>query len=191
MSSPMKDRPAVYIAGPHSFSPTNGVRAAAHAADRIWAAGGSPYVPHLCHLWDLISPQPYSVWLERDSYWLARCDVLLRLPGESPGADEEVNFAHENKIPAYYGVTACLGFLREHAAGIAAKHHELCCAICEGCRSGWPVQRAIPSGTGWIHFRPEEEECQDKSPLTWEWCRAGLLHDYRGKLMAAGKETSP
>jgi hypothetical protein len=32
---------------------------------------------------------------------LARCDALLRLPGESPGADREVKRARELWIPVY------------------------------------------------------------------------------------------
>lgn len=183
----MKNRPAVYIAGPYSSDPVKGTRAAVRAADRIWAAGGSPYVPHLTYLWDVISPKPRKEWLELDLQWLARCDVLLRLPGDSSGADGEVAFALTKEIPIYYGVLACFVFLKDHAAGVADQHHETCGRLCEWCYRGWPVQ-LDPMG-GWLHFRPEEEESQDESPLAWERCNAGLLHEYRRKLMEVQYET--
>ena len=33
---------------------------------------------------------------------LARCDAVLRLPGESKGADEDVRLATERGLPVYY-----------------------------------------------------------------------------------------
>jgi hypothetical protein len=39
-----------------------------------------------------------------DKEWVLRCDCLLRLPGESPGADEEVELAVKNNIPVFYSI---------------------------------------------------------------------------------------
>jgi hypothetical protein len=36
--------------------------------------------------------------------WLAVCDCVLRLPGESKGADAEVKFAQEIGKPVYYSI---------------------------------------------------------------------------------------
>lgn len=33
---------------------------------------------------------------------IERCDAILRLPGESKGADNDVKLAHERGIPVYY-----------------------------------------------------------------------------------------
>lgn len=35
---------------------------------------------------------------------LERCDAVLRLPGESPGADREVHYAISLGKPVYYGL---------------------------------------------------------------------------------------
>jgi hypothetical protein len=50
-------------------------------------------------LWHVVAPHDYSFWCIYDLAWLEVCDVLLRLPGESPGADREVAFADEHGIP--------------------------------------------------------------------------------------------
>lgn len=68
-------------------------------ADAILDAGSIPVVPHLTLLWRLISPKPYQRWLEYDQHLLARCDVVLRVPGDSQGATRETEFAEEFDIP--------------------------------------------------------------------------------------------
>lgn len=35
---------------------------------------------------------------------IERCDAILRLPGESKGADNDVRLAHERGIPVYYTI---------------------------------------------------------------------------------------
>ena len=35
---------------------------------------------------------------------ILHCQALLRLPGESPGADREVQFARDNGVPVLYEV---------------------------------------------------------------------------------------
>lgn len=99
----------VYIAGPYTKGviATN-IRNAIHAADMVRELGHVPFVPHLTHLWDIVSPRSYESWLDYDFHWLKKCDRLIRLDGESPGADREVVFAHENGIPVYAGLQAFL-----------------------------------------------------------------------------------
>jgi hypothetical protein len=100
----------VFIAGPYTKGDVAlNVRKAARAADRVWAAGFTPFLPHLTHLWHLISPHPYLDWLALDLEWLAVCDHLVRLPGESGGADGEVARALELRIPVYEGLEEFLG----------------------------------------------------------------------------------
>jgi hypothetical protein len=86
-------RPIIYIAGPYSSDPVHGTRAAILAADAVWDAGGCPLVPHLSLLADIVSPRPYEEWLQRDLGLLAVCEAVIRLPGESAGADAEVEWA--------------------------------------------------------------------------------------------------
>jgi hypothetical protein len=95
----------VYVAGPYSTGdPVINVRAAIDTADQLVAAGHSPYVPHLTMLWHLISPKPYDWWITHDLEWLAACDAVVRLPGESAGADSEVAEAHRLGRPVYHNV---------------------------------------------------------------------------------------
>jgi len=36
--------------------------------------------------------------------WMLMCDAVLRIPGESPGADDEVDRATIEGIPVYYDI---------------------------------------------------------------------------------------
>ena len=78
------------------------MRNAVLAADRLLRKGHIPYVPHLTHLWHMIVPHLYEDWLTLDKEWLKICDAVLRLPGESHGADDEVKTAECLGIPVYY-----------------------------------------------------------------------------------------
>ena len=46
----------------------------------------------------------FKKWIELDFVWLAHCNVLFRLPGESTGADMEVAEAKRLGIPIVYGL---------------------------------------------------------------------------------------
>ncbi len=95
----------VYVAGPIS----NGdqfanIAAGIDAAHAIREHGHTPFVPHLTFAWHMRHPRPYADWLEYDLAWLDVCDALVRLPGESPGADQEVAAASERGIAVYFGL---------------------------------------------------------------------------------------
>lgn len=93
----------VYIAGPYSTGdPVLNVKAAIDAADFLASAGLYPYIPHLTMFWHLIHPHEISFWYEIDREFLLYCNCLLRLPGRSKGASEEVDLARANKIHVYY-----------------------------------------------------------------------------------------
>ena len=100
----------VYVAGPLSSSGNylENVRVAVRAAEELRAMGYVPFVPHLSALWQLISPHcEYEYWLPMDLDWIDRCDAVLRLPGESRGADEEVKYAISQGKPVFLEIT-CL-----------------------------------------------------------------------------------
>ena len=85
------------------------VERAASVAERLRKAGWVPFLPH-AH---------YSAWSEalggmvfegRSGHdevmtqclkWVSVCNVLVRLPGYSPGTDLEVSHAKRNGIPVY------------------------------------------------------------------------------------------
>jgi hypothetical protein len=95
----------IYIAGPYSNGDKRmNVLNAIDCAEELVRRGFVPYIPHLSHFWDIIVSHPYEFWLKYDLEWLNMCDALLRMPGESGGADKEVKFAKEHNIPVYYSV---------------------------------------------------------------------------------------
>ena len=99
----------VYIASPYTVGDVAiNVRKSIHAADKVLSLGFIPFVPLLSHFWHTISPKTHEEWMALDFEWVARCDYLLRLPGTSRGADEEVELAIENNIPIFYSISELL-----------------------------------------------------------------------------------
>jgi len=97
----------VYVAGPYSKGDVmDNIHRAIRAANWLMDAGYTPFVPHLTGIWHLVTPKPYWAWLEYDNKWLRKCDAVLRLDGESSGADKEVELALELGIPVYYDLLA-------------------------------------------------------------------------------------
>ena len=94
----------VYVAGPMTKDPTGGLRAACFAGDQLLRAGLTPILPQLSWQWDFISPKTWEEWIAYDLPLLSRCDVLLRLPGESKGADMEVEEAKRLGIPVFHDI---------------------------------------------------------------------------------------
>lgn len=86
------ERIKVYIAGPYTKpDPAVNVANACRCWRELWDLGFVPFCPHWTHLQHMLHPLPYEAWMEYDRAWLVSCDVLLRLPGESAGADREVD----------------------------------------------------------------------------------------------------
>jgi hypothetical protein len=67
--------------------------------------GYFPYAPLHSHFIHEHHPLPYLKWMQIDYYWLSKCDCVLRLPGESPGADAEVGYAKKKQIPVFCNIT--------------------------------------------------------------------------------------
>jgi hypothetical protein len=92
----------IYIAGPYTKGDVAvNVRNAYEAASRLADLGFAPFVPHATHFWHLLFPRPYEFWLELDNQFLPTCAAVLRLPGESTGADKEVQLARTLGIPVF------------------------------------------------------------------------------------------
>ena len=97
----------VYIAGPYTQGDQFiNVRNTIVAGQEVYDAGGIPVLPLMAAFWHLIIPGPYEQWMEIDLALLERCDAMIRLPGDSPGADREAMFAAERGIPVYDSVEA-------------------------------------------------------------------------------------
>jgi hypothetical protein len=105
MNGQSASTPKVYIAGPY----TNGdvdknVLLALQKWHELWDLGYVPYVPHTCHFMDQVKSLPYNDWIQYDLIWLETCDVLLRMPGFSKGADGEVELAEKLGIPVVHNI---------------------------------------------------------------------------------------
>ncbi len=93
-------RPLLYLAGPYSADPVICSRAAILTATAIYRnTAFAPVVPHLSLFWHTLIPMPYEDWLEIDFAIIARCHAITRLPGESPGADRELEHAKQHDVP--------------------------------------------------------------------------------------------
>jgi hypothetical protein len=93
----------VYIAGPYSHpDPVANTHAVIALASELIDEGlVTPLVPHLTLLWHAVSPRPLDFWYAYDVALLQRCDALFRMPGDSSGADMEVEFALTRGIPMF------------------------------------------------------------------------------------------
>ena len=95
----------IYIASPYTGDEAINVRNACHVADILVERGHVPFIPHLSHLWQLISPKSYSFWRTYTATFIIDwADAIFRLQGESTGVDSEVKLAKELGIPVYYNI---------------------------------------------------------------------------------------
>jgi hypothetical protein len=109
----MKEIRRVFISGPYSEGDRIwNMRRALDAADALLRSGCAPFVPHLDGVWEFVWHHSYEEWMEYDRAWLEVCDAVVRLPGQSQGADREVARAEELGIPVFYSVSELLA-LRE------------------------------------------------------------------------------
>lgn len=118
------------MAGPYSKGDTAlNVRRAIEAGHLLMEAGHTPFIPHLTHFWHLLFPRPYEEWLAYDNQWVTLCHGLLRLKGESNGADKEVALATKNKMPVFFETSILAGASRqanlESAIKVITKHWEV------------------------------------------------------------------
>jgi hypothetical protein len=85
-------RKLLYVAGPYTRpDPVANTHAVCRVAMEIYErTEWCPVVPHLSLLWHAVTPRGERHWLDYDLHLMRRCDAVVRLPGESPGADAEI-----------------------------------------------------------------------------------------------------
>ncbi|MEK0326138.1 MAG: DUF4406 domain-containing protein [Nitrosopumilus sp.] len=91
----------VYVAGPITKGNTLlNIRNGMMMGLELIRRGFVPFVPHNDFIQYILDPHTleYDTILEQDMAWVERCDALLRLPGESPGADREVAHAEKHGL---------------------------------------------------------------------------------------------
>lgn len=100
----------IYVAGPIRVgNRTENIIRAIRLGDELLNLGHTPYVPHaVCALWQTVAPRSEEDWIRFDLAWLRQCDAVIRIEGESAGADQEVTEACRLGIPVYYSVAELL-----------------------------------------------------------------------------------
>ena len=104
-------RKTVYVAGPISKGNlAANVRQAVEAGLELARLGFAPLVPHAMYcvdsslgtvLVDAIGCPTLEDWHQTGEAWAASADAVLRLPGESEGADREVAAAKLAGVPVF------------------------------------------------------------------------------------------
>lgn len=107
---PKQDRKRVYIAAPLSNGDVEqNVRHACLVATTLIKIGYAPLCPHLTAYMQgpvasVSAGFDHPTWMEVDLPWVKVSDAVLRLPGVSKGADQEVECAKENGIPVFESI---------------------------------------------------------------------------------------
>ena len=116
-------RPRIYISGPLTSSGNvlENLAAAVDAARALIAAGFAPFCPHLSYHVDPAEEIPHRVWMEVDLPWVEAADAVLRLAGESVGADLEVERAQAQGIPVFRSVVDLGKQFRNQGVGAVAQ----------------------------------------------------------------------
>lgn len=105
-------RPRVYIAGPMSKGDRLGNMAQALAAfAELTRAGYAPLCPQFSFFVDGLYQFSHSEWLAVDLPWVAASNAVLRLPGDSVGADRETELAEALRIPVFTSMDAIKQYL--------------------------------------------------------------------------------
>lgn len=96
----MKSR--IYISGPITKGDREAnFQQAADAQKALLAAGYAVLNPVLTMLLPGAFEIPHDTWIANDLPWVAVADAVLRLPGESEGADIECTYASDRGIPVF------------------------------------------------------------------------------------------
>lgn len=90
----------IYIAGPLGAEADwdANVREACRLAEVVSELGFAVVVPHCFVEWHRRFPADYETWIQRDLRLVECSDLVLRLPGISPGADRECKHAGFFKV---------------------------------------------------------------------------------------------
>lgn len=101
----MKNKKKIYIASPYTKGdPAVNVKRQLDCFNELVEAGFAPFAPLLFHFQHLVHPQPYNVWIEHGLIWVGACDAVLRLEGDSPGADGETEYGDKLGLPIFYDI---------------------------------------------------------------------------------------
>ena len=104
----------VFISGPYTMGDVaQNVKNAMDIANDLINLGYAPYCPHLTHFLHMNHYQDYGTWLRLDLSFLEGCQYLIRLPGDSSGADKEVELAKSRGLPIFYSLDELVAYEKE------------------------------------------------------------------------------
>ena len=104
----------IYIASPYTHGDTaDNVRRQIQAAHEIMDMGHAPIAPLLNHFLAIHQYRPEHEWRQADLAVMLKCDAVVRLPGFSAGATEEVKVATEHGIPVCMGMAGLRDWLNK------------------------------------------------------------------------------
>lgn len=85
----------VYIASQYTLGDVaKNVKLQMDVSEKLYKMGFNVYAPIVAiHFQHIVYPHSWDFWLSLDHEWIEVCDCLLRLEGESKGADSEVKHA--------------------------------------------------------------------------------------------------
>ena len=102
----------IYIASPYTLGDVAvNVKFQLDTANELMNLGFAPFVPLYSHFQHMVHPRPYQDWIDIDLEWIDVCDYLLRLGGESKGADGEVAYALNLGIPVFYSIDELINYI--------------------------------------------------------------------------------
>ena len=102
----------VYLSSPYSIgNKLKNINRHIKAANDLMDAGFDVYCPLLNHYLDKKKQRTWDFWLAQDIRWMKVCDVMLRLDGESKGADKEEEEAKRIQMQVFYSVEEIIRFV--------------------------------------------------------------------------------
>lgn len=103
------DRIRVYISCPMSLGDrVQNLAQAMIAMRELIGLGYAPWNPALTFFCEPFIDASHADWVDIDLPWVRQADAVLRLPGESRGADREVEAARVASIPVFESVPELL-----------------------------------------------------------------------------------
>ena len=97
----------IYLASPYTIGDIAvNVKLQIDTVDTLITMGFAPFAPLYSHFQHMAHPRDYHDWIKLDLEWVSVCDCILRLGGESSGADGEVAYAKKLGIPVFYSIEA-------------------------------------------------------------------------------------
>ena len=96
----------IYIASPYTKGDQFcNVQKQIDCANKLIDMGYIPFSPLLMSVYlHAQIERKWETWMEIDYAWVEKCDELVRLEGESKGADAEVEHAKKLGIPVFYSL---------------------------------------------------------------------------------------